>query len=133
MRTARVCFEEQYRLVMECRQSGLSDCQWCLEHDIKPGTFYNWVRRLREKGYDDTLLPERLKPHAVPQKQEVIKVDFNKESDAVSCSVEYSHDNKTPPHMSIEVLINGACIRIYDGTDPALLSETIRILKEPLC
>lgn len=133
MRTARVCFEEQYRLVMECRQSGLTDYQWCLEHDIKPGTFYNWVRRLREKGYDDTLLPERLKPTAVPQKQEVIKVDFNKESDAVSCFVEYTHDNKTPPHTPIEVLINGACIRIYDGTDTELLSETIRILKEPLC
>ena len=60
-------------------------------------------------------------------------IDFNKESDAVSYFVEYTHDNKTPPHASIEVLINGACIRIYDGTDPALLSETIRILKEPLC
>lgn len=58
MRTARVCFEEQYRLVMECRQSGLSDYQWCLEHNIKPGTFYNRGRRLREKGYDDTLLPD---------------------------------------------------------------------------
>ncbi|WP_418700229.1 IS66 family insertion sequence element accessory protein TnpA, partial [Barnesiella intestinihominis] len=29
---------------MECRQSGLTDHQWCVEHDIKPGTFYNWVK-----------------------------------------------------------------------------------------
>ena len=31
--------EKQYRLIMECRQSGLTDHQWCVEHDIKPGTF----------------------------------------------------------------------------------------------
>lgn len=37
--------EEQYRLTMECRQSGLTDHQWCEEHDIKPSTFYNWVKK----------------------------------------------------------------------------------------
>ena len=38
--------EEQYRLIMECRQSGLTDHQWCLGHDIKPVSFYNWVKQL---------------------------------------------------------------------------------------
>ena len=50
MRSKRIPTEEQYRLIMECRQSGLTDHQWCVEHDIKPGTFYNWVKRLRQKG-----------------------------------------------------------------------------------
>ncbi len=50
MRSKRIPAEEQYRLIMECRQSGLTDHQWCVEHDIKPGTFYNWVKRLRQKG-----------------------------------------------------------------------------------
>ena len=45
MRSKRIPAEEQYRLIMECRQSGLTDHQWCVEHDIKPGTFYNWVKR----------------------------------------------------------------------------------------
>ena len=40
MRSKRIPVEEQYRLIMECRQSGLTDHQWCVEHDIKPGTFY---------------------------------------------------------------------------------------------
>ena len=45
--------EEQYRLIMECRSSGLFDQQWYLQHDINPGTFYNWVKRLRaKKCYD---------------------------------------------------------------------------------
>ena len=53
MRSKRIPVEEQYRLIMECRQSGLTDHQWCMEHDIKPGTFYNWVKRLRQKGCVD--------------------------------------------------------------------------------
>ena len=53
MRSKRIPAEEQYRLIMECRQSGLTDHQWCVEHDIKPGTFYNWVKRLRQKGCMD--------------------------------------------------------------------------------
>ena len=48
--------KEQYRLVMECRSSGLTDHQWRREKGICPGTFYGWVRRLRQKGYQD--IPE---------------------------------------------------------------------------
>lgn len=44
MRSKRIPAEEQYRLIMECRQSGLTDHQWCVEHDINLGTFYNWVK-----------------------------------------------------------------------------------------
>ena len=53
MRAKLVTADEQYRLIMECRTSGLTDYQWCLEHNIKPGTFYNWVKRLRKKGCYD--------------------------------------------------------------------------------
>ena len=55
MRSKRIPAEEQYRLIMECRQSGLTDHQWCVEHDIKRenltfdtdvclATLYNYVR-----------------------------------------------------------------------------------------
>lgn len=49
MLSAKVCAKEQYKLIMECLQSDLSVQQWCLDHDIKPGTFYNWVKRLPQK------------------------------------------------------------------------------------
>lgn len=42
---------------MECRQSSSADQQWCLDHDIKPGTFYNWANRLRKKGCCDIPVP----------------------------------------------------------------------------
>lgn len=43
--------DEQIKLIMECRQSGLSDYQWCRQRDINPGTFYNWVSKLRKSCY----------------------------------------------------------------------------------
>ena len=76
MRSKRIPAEEQYRLIMECRQSGLTDHQWCVEHDIKPGTFYNWVKRLRQKGCMD--LPASTgRSHSAPESQEVVRVDFH--------------------------------------------------------
>lgn len=43
MKAKRVSREEQLKLIMECRSSGLSDYQWCEAHGIHAGTFYNWV------------------------------------------------------------------------------------------
>ena len=46
-----VCKADQIKLIMECRQSGLSDYQWCEQNGIHAGTFYNWVSKLRKSGY----------------------------------------------------------------------------------
>ena len=76
MRSKRIPAEEQYRLIMECRQSGLTDHQWCVEPNIKPGTFYNWVERWVQKGCVD--LPASI-GHSCksPESQEVVQVDFH--------------------------------------------------------
>ena len=42
----------QIRLITECRRSGPSDYQWCREQGINPGTFYNWVSKLRKAGFE---------------------------------------------------------------------------------
>ena len=76
MRAPRVPVEEQYRLIMECRKSGLSDHQWCLNNDINPGTFYNWVKRLRKNGCGD--IPEKNQLSTYEQShQEVVKIEMN--------------------------------------------------------
>ena len=76
MRSPRIPVEEQYRLIMECRKSGLSDYQWCLNNDINPGTFYKWVSRLRKNNCKD--LPDKnpSSPYE-PAKQEVVKIEMN--------------------------------------------------------
>ena len=61
---------------MECRQSGLTDHQWCVEHDIKPGTFYNWVKRLCQK----VVWIYRHQPDAaiaLRKVRKVVRVDFH--------------------------------------------------------
>ena len=73
MRANRIPATEQYRLIMECRASGLTDHEWCLQNDIKPGTFYNWVKRLRQKGCPE--LPDAT-GHNVPHRQEVVKIEL---------------------------------------------------------
>lgn len=50
MKAPRRSREEQYQLVLECRQSGLSDYNWCREHDINPG-----VARQIESGVNGIL------------------------------------------------------------------------------
>ena len=76
MKSPRVPVEEQYRLIMECRKSGLSDHQWCLNNDINSGTFYNWVKRLRKNGCGDILEKNRLSIYEQSH-QEVIKIEMN--------------------------------------------------------
>ena len=65
--------DEQIKLIMECRQSGLSDYQWCRQRDINPGTFYNWVSKLRKSGY--TFPDSKSKSVGTAVVQEVVKLD----------------------------------------------------------
>ena len=51
-RKARVPMTEQIRLINECRQSGMTDADWCRENDIAVSTFYNWVSRCRKTAAD---------------------------------------------------------------------------------
>lgn len=65
---------EQIKLIMECRQSGLSDYQWCRTHNINPGTFYNWVSKLKKSGY--TFPESESKNSGIPIRQEVVKLEL---------------------------------------------------------
>lgn len=74
MKAKRVSREEQLKLIMECRSSGLSDYQWCEAHGIHSGTFYNWVSKLRKAGV--TIPDSKSKHLGTPLHQEVVKVDL---------------------------------------------------------
>lgn len=125
MRSPRVPVEEQYRLIMECQKSGLSDHQWCLNNDINPGTFYNWAKRLRKKGCGD--IPEKNQMSTYEQShQEVVKIEMN----TVSVPADM---NKNPGTPAIELMIGNMNLRISNKTDPLLLAKTIRILAELSC
>ena len=125
MKTQRRTADEQYQLIMECRSSGLSDYQWCTEHNINPGTFYNWVKRLRKNGCGD--VPEKNQLSTYEQShQEVVKIEMN----SISVPTDM---NKNTDTAAMELMIGNVNLRISNETDPLLLAKTIQILAELSC
>ena len=132
MRATRIPADEQFRLIMECRASGLTDHDWCLQNDIKPGTFYNWVKRLRQKGC--TEIPDAIKGQHVPRRQEIVKIEITPPGINESLLSTVQDQSDLPMQNGVmELSIAGAVLRIPNGTNPVLLRQTLHILKELSC
>ena len=123
--------KEQYRLVMECRSSGLTDHQWRREKGICPGTFYGWVRRLRQKGYQD--IPDPVHGQRVSTRQEIVRIEPDTPAlpDASPPLLETACPPLPVPVMELSVA--GVVLRIPNGTDPALLREAVRLIGGRSC
>ena len=137
MRAKGVNKAQQLEYIFECRNSGLSDYQWCNEHGIHPGTFYNWVSKLKKAGYQDIPDPmSRLEYKSA--KQEVVKLDIAAEEsgeDNLPLKVEQNACfPKIPTNDSVvEIVLPNATIRFVNNTDPTLFRQTLRYLGGELC
>ena len=124
----RVCKEEQIRLIMECRKSGLSDYQWCEKKGVHPGNFYNWVSKLRKEGYS---FPESTtKSNALPNIQEVVKVDLlqqpeRKSSQLIEHNVSHLSRNQSL-NVAAELLIGNITLRLFNGADENLIQSLLK-------
>ncbi|MDO4650296.1 MAG: IS66 family insertion sequence element accessory protein TnpB [Eubacteriales bacterium] len=122
MRTASVKRHQQLQLIMECRKSGLSDKQWCLQHDIRPETFHMWVSRLRKSG---AVIPES-EGHS-PEMHDVVKLDFSTSLQPLPQSQAIVGQNANISHEmsesvpSSEIVFGSVKARFYNGADPALV------------
>ncbi|MCX4324794.1 MAG: helix-turn-helix domain containing protein [Lachnospiraceae bacterium] len=121
--------KEQYRLVLECRSSGLTDYQWCVEKGICPGTFYGWVRRLRQKGYEN--IPEPVHSQRGCGRQEVVRIDVP--AKALPETFPSIAQIPAAPPSAMELSIGGCVIRVPNGTDPELMRQALCLLKGGLC
>lgn len=124
----RVCEDDQIRLIMECRKSGLSDYQWCKQNGIHPGNFYNWVSKLRKRGY--TFPDSETRLNAVPNIQEVVKVDLIQPQDS-SLKMEHNVsliEQTDPPTVAAELLVGGVTLRFFNGADEKLIQSTLQCL-----
>lgn len=134
MPAARRTADEQYQLIMECRTSGLSDFQWCTEHDINPGTFYNWVKRLRRKACYEIPEPAGRLNHAPSAKQEVVLVDIvpndiqEPQSVTKTQTQEKSLDVMQPNAAPITIEIANASISIQNTIDPQILMQLLQFI-----
>lgn len=127
MKAQRRTADEQYQLIMECRSSGLSDYQWCTEHDINPGTFYNWVKRLRKKACYAIPSATGRGDYKPALKQDVVKLEVI--PDHQSSVIPDVGNTLLPPEETspaIEIILGTVSIKISNGVDPKLLSQILK-------
>ncbi len=134
--------EEWRELVLECRKSGLSDKDWCEQHQIKLSTFYNALSRLRKQACD---IPPRQTAHPVMdltvQKQDVVAIDIVQD-DPVGIQ---SADSKTKmPGLTnqvmnldnsytMELVTGNSVLRISNQTDLRLLGSMLQLMRRMEC
>ena len=134
----RVPADMQYQLIMECRSSGLTDFQWCKEHGIHPGTFYNWVSRLRKEACCE--IPEsisKVEPAPSPA-QNVVRFNFNPKAERPESMFPVQPALGNPSRISelsarIEISLGGATFRIANGADPAILDRVLSLVRGTIC
>ena len=131
MSTPRRTANEQYQLIMECRNSGLSDYQWCTEHDINTGTFYNWVKRLRKKACFDIPPANGRDTYKAAPKQEIVKLEVLSDIPAVMDSAPI--ETVQSFSSAIEIRSGAVSVRISNDVDPRLLSQIIRCMTGNVC
>lgn len=133
MRSKRLSNDEQFRLIMECRRSGLPDYQWCQMNDINPATFYNWVSRLRKGGMSIPATSNKEKKTPAPL-QEVVKVNLISDSAPVPAPMQVEQntciitDLATRELPTVEILLGNATIRFFNNTDKSLIETTLRCI-----
>lgn len=131
MANKRLDYDMIYELVMQCRKSGLSDRQWCLDNDIVLSTFYYWVRRLRQHACYD--LPETKcsgRNVSATERQDVVCVNI--QPDPV-------RENAGIPAVSILEAANiflqygGVSIALSNNFEEQTLKRVLLTLRETVC
>ena len=109
-------------LVIQFRQSGLTDAAWCNEHGISPSCFYNAVTRLRKKACQ---IPEPAGKASTldltSHKQDVVQIAIEPETSPAELVSD--KDNRSMyldnPH-TIEIEVRGLMIRMNNTVHPSL-------------
>ena len=127
--------DEWMELVIQCRQSGLTDAAWCNEHGISPSCFYNAVTRLRKKACQ---IPESANKASTldltSHKQDVVQIAIEPEN-----SPEELLPNPMDSSMyldnsyTIQIETNGILIRMSNSVHPSLLNLLLKTLRNPVC
>ena len=66
---------QEWSAQIEAQQaSGLTVRQWCVENGIKPNTYYNRLKRVREQYLQSS---SAIVPLRVPQRSSVIRIEKN--------------------------------------------------------
>ena len=119
--------EQRLQLISECRNSGMSDHQWCTMHGINPGTFYNWVKRFRKEGVYE--MPSRTKAESyVPcESQDVVEVTpytFKDTPHETLCEPKGKPDSAV-----LSLCVGDISLKVSNDVNPELLAFAIKALR----
>ena len=132
-RKARVPMTEQFRLINECCQNSMTDADWCRENGIAVSTFYNWVSRCRKAAADQIPAPNYGHCEIPHSKQDVVPIDIVSDHLPEQHMASQIHQANLDNLHTIEVSMNDVIIRISNDADPALLTRTLRLIRETSC
>ena len=132
MSKPRTPIQEQYRLVMDCRKSGMSDARWCEENNIHTSTFYNWVARLRKRGCEIPAPAGKADFLPTPH-QDVVQIDVVPDIPYVEAVPTHSLPSREALVPCMKIEINGASLEVSNNTDPELLVSVLRLLRGASC
>jgi len=111
--------------IIECRKSGLCDFRWCEEHNIKPPTFYYWVKKLRieRSSSSHTQQPAlSLRKTATPS---VVPISV----------IEEPYENTyqdTKTNTAVIIQMNSITLQIQNNATQSVIQNTIQALRH-LC
>ena len=114
MSTASISQDHWLELISQCRSSGLTDRQWCIQNGIPTSTFYYHVKALRKKACE---IPET--SVAATQKQEVVQIPLWETE---------SHPDTVPvssPSVCLEM--QGIRIEIHEQAGADVIRNTLYI------
>ena len=134
----RYTADEQYEMVIECRSSGLTDYQWCMEHGINMNTFHSWVKRLKTRHHRN--VPRRYGCRTIdlpPVKQDIVRIDVVDDTVADD-SVPVVKESLLPSSTqcdtpAIKIQVPGIDISVSNHADPSLVSHILRSIGGGLC
>ena len=131
MANKRLDYDKIYELVMQCRRSGLSDRQWCLNNDIVPSTFYYWVRRLQQHACYD--LPETEcsgRNVSAAGKQDVVCVNIQPDPVRETAGIPVVN---IPEAANIMLQYGGVSIALSNDFEEQTLKRVLLTLRETVC
>ena len=120
--------EEWFSLIQQCRQSGMTDAQWCLANGISRHTFNNAIKRLRKCAYAIPSRSPRDVYDLTSSVQDVVKVDIVPDVPLPKEIVPEAAPHLDNSHM-IEITFGDIHISLSNGADPVLVSKTLSLLR----
>lgn len=122
--------DEIYKIVMDCRTSGLSDFQWCKANGVSPSSLYRWVQKLKSAGND---IPDKVKGSVIKNlPQEVVKLEVLPTDHQHSMTTERNTPNTAPfTNKSVpvmEITVGELTTRFTNDVNPELLKATLLCL-----